>query len=130
MPLIRIDFAEGKLPAHGKQIGQAVYAAMHETLNVPEGDLFAIITQHPPAELQFDRDYLGVHRSDDCVFIQITLSSGRTVEMKQRFYKAVVDALHASLQLRKEDVFINLVEVTKENWSFGNGVAQYATPNG
>ena len=76
--------------------------------------------------LQFDRDYLGIHRTDDCIFLQITLNSGRTVEMKQRFYKAVADGLHQSLKVRKEDILINLVEVPKENWSFGNGEAQYA----
>ena len=128
MPLVRIDFAKGKDPEYGKQIGQVVYQAMTQTLNVPQNDLFTIITEHPPSELLFDREYLGVHRSDDCVFVQITLNGGRTVEMKQRFYRAVADDLHTALQLRREDVFINLVEVVKENWSFGNGEAQYASP--
>jgi len=101
-----------------------------DVMKAPQGDLFQIITEHPQSGLQFDRDFLGVHRSDDCIFVQITLNSGRTVEMKQRFYKAVADGLHESLKLRREDVFINLVEVQKENWSFGNGQAQYvpATP--
>jgi len=75
--------------------------------------------------LNFDRDYLGVHRTDDCVFLQITLNGGRTVDIKQRFYKAIADGLHEGLQLRREDVFISLVEVHKEDWSFGNGEAQY-----
>jgi 4-oxalocrotonate tautomerase len=130
MPLVRIDFAVGKAPEYGKQIGLVVYQAMAETLNVPEHDLFEIITEHPQSGLQFDREYLGIHRSDDCVFIQITLNGGRTVEMKQRFYKAVADGLHAKVQLRREDVLISLVEVAKENWSFGNGEAQYAPPAG
>jgi len=69
--------------------------------------------------------YLGISRSDDCIFIQITMSSGRTLEKKQAFYKDVADRLHEKLKLRREDVFVNLVEVGKENWSFGNGVAQY-----
>jgi 4-oxalocrotonate tautomerase len=102
MPLVRIDFAVGKAPEYGKQIGLVVYQAMAETLNVPEHDLFEIITEHPQSGLQFDREYLGIHRSDDCVFIQITLNGGRTVEMKQRFYKAVADGLHAKVQLRRE----------------------------
>ena len=126
MPLVRIDFADGKPPEYGKQIGQVVYQAMRATLNVPDRDLFQIITVHPQSDLQFDREYLDVHRSDDCVFVQVTLNSGRSVEMKQLFYKAVAEGLHSTLQLRIEDVFISLVEVTKENWSFGNGVAQYA----
>jgi phenylpyruvate tautomerase PptA (4-oxalocrotonate tautomerase family) len=126
MPLIRIDLAEGKAPEYGIQIGQVVYQALVDVLNAPKNDLFQIITEYPKAGLQFDRNYLGVHRSDDCVFLQITLNSGRTLEMKQRFYKAVADGLHESLKLRREDVFINLVEVPKENWSFGSGEAQYA----
>ena len=128
MPLVRIDLLEGKTPEYRIQIGQVVYQAMLDTLNVPKDDRFQIITEHPKTGLQFDRDYLGVHRTDDCIFLQITLNSGRTVEMKQRFYKAVADGLHESLKVRREDVLISLVEVAKENWSFGNGVAQYATP--
>jgi 4-oxalocrotonate tautomerase len=126
MPIVRIDFLEGKAPEYGVRVGLIVAQALTDVLNVPKDDLFQIITAHAKTGLQFDRDYLGIRRTDDCIFLQITLNSGRTVEMKQRFYKAVADGLHATLKLRKEDVLINLVEVTKENWSFGNGVAQYA----
>ncbi len=127
MPLVRIDLLEGKSPEYRKQVGQVVYQAMLDAFTVPKDDLFQIITEHPKAELQFDRNYLGIKRSEDCIFVQITLSGGRTVEMKQRFYKAVADGVHQSLKIRREDVFINLVEVAKENWSFGNGEAQYVT---
>jgi 4-oxalocrotonate tautomerase len=126
MPLVRIDLAEGRSPEYGQRVGKVVYRALTDVMNAPKDDLFQIITEHPQAGLQFDREFLGIHRSDDCIFVQITLNSGRTVEMKQRFYKAVADGLHESLRLRQEDVFISLVEVPKENWSFGNGEAQYA----
>ena len=126
MPLVRIDLAEGKSPEYGQQAGQIVYRALTDVMNAPKDDLFQIITEHPQAGLQFDREFLGIHRSNDCIFVQITLNGGRTVEMKQRFYRAVADGLHESLKLRREDVFISLVEVPKENWSFGNGEAQYA----
>ena len=126
MPLVRIDLLEGKTPEYGVQIGQFVARALSEVLNVPKDDLFQVITAHSKTGLRFDRNYLGIQRSDDCIFLQITLNSGRTVEMKQRFYKAVADGQHETLKLRKEDVLINLVDVPKENWSFGNGEAQYA----
>ena len=126
MPLVRIDLLEGKTPEYGVQIGQIVARSLSEVLNVPKDDLFQVITAHSKTGLRFDQNYLGIQRSDDCIFLQITLNSGRTVEMKQRFYKAVADGLHESLKLRKEDVLINLVDVPKENWSFGNGEAQYA----
>ncbi len=130
MPLVRVDLAQGKSTEYRVQIGQIVYQALLDTLGVPKADRFVILTEHPQAGLQFDRDYLGVHRSDDCIFMQVTLNSGRSVEMKQRFYKAVADGLHQALKVRREDVFINLVEVAKENWSFGNGEAQYVSPAG
>lgn len=126
MPIVRIDLLEGKTSEYGVQIGLIVARALTEVLNVPKDDLFQVITEHPKTGLRFDRDYLGIHRSDDCIFLQITLNSGRTVDMKQRFYKAVADGLYEDLKVRKEDVLINLVEVPKENWSFGNGEAQYA----
>ena len=80
------------------------------------------------ASLPFDREYLGIRRSDDCVFFQITLNSGRSTELKQRFYKALADHLYEGVKIREDDVLINFVEVPKENWSFGNGEAQYVTP--
>jgi 4-oxalocrotonate tautomerase len=126
MPLVRIDLIEGKLPEYRASIGQVVYDELIAVFGVPKNDRFQVITEHPRTGLHFDPNYLGIHRSDACVFIQITLNSGRTVEQKQQFYKAVADGLHKTVGLRREDVFIGLVEVSKENWSFGNGEAQYA----
>jgi 4-oxalocrotonate tautomerase len=128
MPLVRIDLIEGKTPAFRAEVGQIVYQALLEIFNVPKDDRFQVISEHPKPDLQFASDYLGIHKTDDCMFLQITLNAGRTVEMKQRFYRAVTDALHERLRLRREDVVINLVEVPKENWSYGNGEAQYVSP--
>ena len=113
-----------------EDIGEVIYEAMLAILNVPKNDRFQVITEHPVEGFVFDPTYLDIQRSSDCVFIQVTLNEGRAVEQKQRFYKAVADGLHQRLSLRREDVFINLVEVTKENWSFGNGEAQYMTTQG
>ncbi len=126
MPLVRIDMLAGKSPEYRAKVGEIVYRAMRDALNVPENDRFQVITEHAKHSLVFDRQYLGIERSDDCIFFQITLNSGRSLEVKRRFYKALADRLHSELELRREDVLINLVEVHKENWSFGNGEAQYA----
>ncbi len=128
MPFVRIDMLQGKSREYRTQVGQIVYQTLLDVLNVPKNDRFQVFTEHSTDELVFDRDYLGAHRSDDCIFFQITLNSGRSVELKQRFYKALTDSLHERLNLRREDVFINLVDVPKENWSFGNGEAQYVSP--
>ena len=128
MPLVRIDLLKGKPVEFRAQVGQIVYRAMRETLNVPENDRFQIIAEHSEDGLLFDREYLEIRRTDGCIFIQITLNSGRSVEMKQKFYKAVADGLHEQLKVRREDVLVNLVECAKENWSFGDGEAQYAAP--
>lgn len=126
MPLVRIDLAKGKTASHRRTIGEVVYKAMTETINVPKDDKFQVITEHEPDELNFPASYLGITYSKDILFIQITLNAGRTVEMKQALYKRIADDLHDQLKIRREDVIINLVEVAKENWSFGNGVMQYA----
>ena len=60
------------------------------------------------------------------MIVQITWNEGRTVEQKKALSKAIADGLAGKLGLRREDVFVSLVEVKKENWSFGNGIAQYA----
>ena len=128
MPLVRIDLLEGKSSDYLAGLGEVVYTAMRATLNVPADDRFQIINQHAPGTLFIDARYLDIQRSSECVLIQVTLNAGRSVEMKKDFYRAVADGLHARLALRKEDVFISLVEVAKENWSFGDGRAQYADP--
>jgi 4-oxalocrotonate tautomerase len=127
MPIVRIDLIEGKSEEYRAQVGEIVYQTLLDVLNVPDGDRFQVITEHRRSALAFDRDYLGVHRTDDCIFFQITLNAGRFVELKERFYKELTDRLHQGVKLRKEDVFINLVEVPKENWSYGNGLAQYVS---
>lgn len=126
MPLVRIDLAAGKPPEYRRAVGEVVYDAMVATLNVPPNDRFQIIAEHAPGDFVIDPTYLGIDRSPDCIAIQVTLNEGRTVEAKRAFYKALADGLHARLALRREDVFVNLVEVRKENWSFGRGEAQYA----
>ncbi len=126
MPLVRIDLPQGKPPEYRHGVGDVVYEAMRTTLNVPENDRFQVITEHPPGGLVIDPTYLGIERSPDALMIQVTLNAGRSVELKKAFYRAVADGLHDRLGLRREDVMIQLVEVPKENWSFGNGEAQYA----
>lgn len=127
MPLVRIDLMKGKPHAYREAIAEAIYRAMVEEMNVPKNDRFMVVTEHGEGSLVFDPSYLNVERTKDVVFIQITLNADRTLELKRRFYKRVVDLLAERPGVRPEDVFINLVEVPKENWSFGEGIAQYAT---
>ena len=127
MPFARIDLAKGKSAEYRRTVDEVVYDAMLEALNVPKGDRFQVINEHEPQNFVIDPSYLGIQRTGDCIVIQLTLNAGRGVEQKRSFYKAVADGLHERLGLRREDVFISLVEVAKENWSFGNGEAQYAT---
>jgi 4-oxalocrotonate tautomerase len=126
MPLVRIDLPHNIEPERRSLIGDIVYQAMNEVLNVPDGDKFQIINVHDPDTLRMDRAYLGIDRSADAFIIDITLNAGRSVELKQRFYSSLVERLTAEAKVRPQDVLIVLTEVAKENWSFGNGEAQYA----
>lgn len=126
MPLVRISMIEGKPESYRQKVGDAVHRAMVETINVPPLDRFQIITSHAKSDFMYDAEYLNVARTDALIMIQITLNAGRTTDMKKAFYKRVVDLLVQEVNIRPEDVLICLVEVAKENWSFGNGVAQYA----
>ena len=127
MPLVRIDLARGKPAEFRKTLGEIIYRAMRETINVPENDKFQIFNEHPPEDLNIADNYLGNTYSRDIVIIQITMNAGRTVEMKKAFFNRIANDIQAQLKLRKDDVFVNLVECVKENWSFGGGIAQYAT---
>jgi 4-oxalocrotonate tautomerase len=103
-----------------------VYQAMLETINMPEHDRFQVITEHASEGLVYHPSYLGIQRTDDIVFIQITLNAGRTLEQKKALYARVAELLAKDPGIRPEDVLINLVECSRENWSFGNGIASYA----
>ena len=125
MPLVRIDLRKGKDAAYRQDIGRVVYEAM-VAAGVPEKDRFQVVAEHDADNFLYDPSYLGIERTEDLVIIQITWNEGRTVDQKKALYKAIADGLAKSPGIRPEDVFINLVEVKKENWSFGNGIAQYA----
>lgn len=127
MPLVRISLIAGKPESHKRKISDAVHRALVETISIPAQDRFHIVTEHGPADFIYDPNYLNISRTADLVIIQIALSSGRSIEIKKALYKRMADLLHQEAGIRKEDVFVNLVEVSKENWSFGNGEAQYAT---
>ena len=127
MPLVRIDLNKSYNLDDSKKIGELVYRAMEEEISVPKDDKFQIITKHDTSELNIPDSYLGIKYTDKIVIIQITLNGGRSSELKQKLYKRIAEDLNKDLNIRKEDVFISLVEVAKENWSFGNGQAQYAS---
>jgi 4-oxalocrotonate tautomerase len=127
MPLVRISFRHGRPPGAGKAMGDAVHQAMVETIGVPPLDRFQLIDERDAGGLVYDPAYLGIARTDAVVFVQITLNAGRTVEQKKALYARIAELLGERAGVRPQDVLVSLVEVARENWSFGNGVAQYAT---
>ncbi len=129
MPLVRIDHAAGRPASYRTAISRGVHDAMVRTFNVPDDDRFQLIGEHAPGSAIIHApSYLGIEYSDELVIIQITCNDTRTIDQKKALFAAIADNLAQRPGLRREDVVINLVEVKKENWSFGNGLAQYATP--
>jgi phenylpyruvate tautomerase PptA (4-oxalocrotonate tautomerase family) len=127
MPLVRISLVKGKTPAYRRKLGDAIHNALVDTIDVPLADRFQLLTEHEPGDLVYDAGFLGIARTNDIVIVQITISTGRSLEKKRALFRHIADNL-AALGLRREDAWINLIEVAKENWSFGNGVASYAPP--
>jgi phenylpyruvate tautomerase PptA (4-oxalocrotonate tautomerase family) len=126
MPLVRVALRRGKSDDYKRAIGDGVYQALRETFTVPEEDRFITVSEYSESEFQFSKTYMDIARTDDLVILQITVSNTRTIEQKKALFARIVELLSQKPGLRQEDVFINLLEVAKENWSFGNGVAQYA----
>ncbi|MDI9848883.1 tautomerase family protein [Rhodoblastus sp. 17X3] len=126
MPLVHISLRAGKPEAYRQAIFDGLYRAMRETFSVPEDDRFMTITEHDAANFRYSASYLGIARSDDLVLIQITANNTRTTEQKKTLFRRIAELLGESPGIRPEDVFVSLVEVAKENWSLGHGLAQYA----
>ena len=111
MPLVRVSVREGKPEPYRRAIGKAMYRAQREAANVPAGDEFQVISQHDSAGLIYDPSYLDIDRDDNVVFIQITLNEGRSVEVKRALYARLAELLADNPGIRKENVFVSLVEV-------------------
>jgi phenylpyruvate tautomerase PptA (4-oxalocrotonate tautomerase family) len=125
MPLVRIDLRRGKSAAYKKAISDGVYQALREIFTVPENDRFMVVTDRADEDFLYESSYLGIDHGPDLVMLQIAVTNTRTVEQKQALYARIVELLETNPGIRKQDVVINLIEVGKENWSFGNGAAQY-----
>jgi 4-oxalocrotonate tautomerase len=125
MPFVRISLRQGTSPEYRKALADGVHRAMVETIAIPPDDRFQVITEYPLDGLLYDPQYLGVHRSDRMVLVQITLSFGRKPQQKRKLYKRIAEILAEAPGLLPQDLLINLVETSWENWSFGNGEAQY-----
>ncbi len=125
MPFVRISLRQGTSPENRKALADGVHRAMVETIAIPPDDSFQVITEYPLDGLLYDPQYLGVHRSDRMVLVQITLSFGRKPQQKRKLYKRIAEILAEAPGLLPQDLLINLVETSWENWSFGNGEAQY-----
>ena len=126
MPLTQISLRKGKSLDYRSQLMEEIYLAMRESIGIPENDRFATITELEEGNFNHSGDYLGISRSNDIVFIQITLNKGRTTDKKKALYAKIAERLTANLDIRPEDVVISLLEVAAEDWSLGNGEAQYA----
>jgi phenylpyruvate tautomerase PptA (4-oxalocrotonate tautomerase family) len=125
MPLVRIDLRRGKSAAYKKAISAGVYQALREIFGVPENDRFMVVTDRAEEDFLYEQSYLGIAHGADFVMLQITVSDTRSVEQKQALYARIVELLSKNPGIRPQDVMINLIDVGKENWSFGNGIAQY-----
>jgi 4-oxalocrotonate tautomerase len=125
MPLIRISMRRGRPASHPAAIVDGVYRALRSTFEVPENDLFAVVHQHDADEFVFDANYFGFERSAGLVIIQLTVANTRGVTQKKALYAAIAANLQKEPGLKPDDIFISLVEVKREDWSFGGGIAQY-----
>ncbi|KGW01374.1 tautomerase family protein [Burkholderia pseudomallei] len=129
MPFTRIALREGKSAEYRRALSEGVHCALQHAFAVPVDDIFMTVTEHSADNFFYGRDYLGIARSDDLVMIQITANNTRTLEQKRELYRLIADQLAQRPGVRREDVFVSLVEVLKEDWSFGNGIAQYVSRN-
>jgi phenylpyruvate tautomerase PptA (4-oxalocrotonate tautomerase family) len=127
MPLVRISVAQDISNEHLQRISDAVHESMITTFDVPAKDRFQVLTRHAPHELVYPPEYLDIPHRGPVVFIQITCNEGRTLEKKKALFARLASSIEAGGAIKAADVIVNLVEVKKENWSFGNGIAQYAS---
>jgi phenylpyruvate tautomerase PptA (4-oxalocrotonate tautomerase family) len=124
MPFVRIDLMQGRRSAEERAaIGDAVYEAMLETIDIPPGDRFQVITEHDAAGFRYEADFLGIHRDDDLVFIHFTMKTGRTPDQKRALYRRIAELFEERFGIRPANVFVAIADNQLADWSLGNGVA-------
>jgi 4-oxalocrotonate tautomerase len=126
MPLARVALRRGKSAEYKRAILDGIHAALREIFNVPDNDRFMLVDEYDAENILHSYEYPDIPHSDELVIIQLTVNNTRTLEQKKALYMCIVEKLTQKPGIRQEDVLINLVEVAKENWSFGAGLAQYA----
>lgn len=130
MPFVRVDYMKGQYTKEQLcSISKTIQSVLIEQFNVPSKDYFQIYQQHEDFEFYYDPEYFNVARTDKLLYIYVTLAHGRSQLKKFEFYQKLSCLLSTTCSIRKEDVFIMLVESERENWSFGNGLAQAFEPN-
>ena len=126
MPFVRLTLAQGRSTEDRRAMAESVQQALVETAGVPADDFYCAIHEVPPEDFRFDPSFLGIQRTKELVFVQIVLNAGRTVDVKRALYARIAEKVGQRPGLRHEDVMINLIEVPRENWSFGNGLMSYS----
>src|SRR6267142_515636 len=126
MPFVKLYLRKGKSPEFLRSVADAVHEALVAQANVPRDDRFQVIHQLDDNALIAHPSYGGVNRSKDLVIVEITLNAGRTVDIKKNLYADIARRLLEAGDVRPDDVLVSLLEVAKENWSFGGGRATYA----
>lgn len=125
MPLVRISLKADRRADERRAVADAVHLALVESIGVPMADRFQVISTRGD-DLIYDPNYLGIARGDGIALIQISLSLGRTVDRKKALFRRIAERLATDVGMRPQDVFVSLIETPRENWSFGDGIAQYA----
>jgi 4-oxalocrotonate tautomerase len=126
MPLVRISVPVNRDAGYRRKVSEAVHQALVDAIGIPPADRFHIITAHDAEDLIFDPSYLDVTRTSGFLAVHITLRRGRAPEKKRALYRAIAENVRAATGTRVEDVMVVLSENDAIDWSFGNGVAQYA----
>jgi 4-oxalocrotonate tautomerase len=125
MPLLHISLRAGKPAAYRQAICDSLYQAMRDALDVPDDDQFITITEHEPANFRYGNAF-GIARSDDLVYIEITVFDTRTAGQKKALFARIAKRLGERPGIRPEDVFVVILDAARENWSVGHGLAQFA----
>lgn len=128
MPLVRITLRKGRTRDYVRDASNAIHDALVATANVPADDRFHVIEEVDDDRLIAHPSYGGVNRSDNVIFVQITLNTGRTIDVKRALYADIAKRLQECVDMRPDDVVISLIEVSKEDWSFGGGRMTYGPP--
>jgi len=126
MPFFNVHVPKGLFPLdQRKAIADSLAHSLQESFGLPPEDKFVVINEHSEGFMFLHPTYKDVERSAGAIVISVYIPASRPMSEKRKLLKEIVQRLHDNVGIRPDDVFVTLIPLPSENFSFGRGFSPF-----